>query len=73
MCLAIPLTIQKIEGKTAIGSANGIAQKIRIDFLPDCQVGDDVMVHAGFAIEKVDAQKAQETRELYQELFHALQ
>ena len=73
MCLAIPLTIQKIDGNTAIGSANGISQKIRIDFLPDCQVGDDVMVHAGFAIEKVDAQKAQETRELYQELFHALQ
>lgn len=73
MCLAIPLTIQKIEGKTAIGSANGISQKIRIDFLPDCQVGDDVMVHAGFAIEKVDAQKAEETRKLYQELFHALQ
>ena len=51
MCLAIPLTIEKIEGNTAIAGAHGISQTIRIDFIPDVQIGDEVMVHAGFAIE----------------------
>lgn len=73
MCLAIPLTIEKIEGNTAIASAHGISQTIRIDFIPDVQIGDEVMVHAGFAIEKVDSQEAQKTRDLYQEIFDAVQ
>ena len=46
MCLAIPLTIEEIQDKTAVASANGISQKIRIDFLPDIQIGDEVLVHA---------------------------
>lgn len=73
MCLAIPLTIEKIEGNTAIAGAYGISQTIRIDFIPNIQIGDEVMVHAGFAIEKVDSQQAQQTRDLYQEIFHAFQ
>ena len=64
MCLAIPLTIEKIEGNTAIDGAHGISQTIRIDFIPNVQIGDEVMVHAGFAIEKVDSQQAQQTRDL---------
>lgn len=73
MCLAIPLTIEKIEGNTAIAGSHGISQTIRIDFIPNVQIGDEVMVHAGFAIEKVDSQQAQQTRDLYQEIFHAFQ
>lgn len=72
MCLAIPLTIRSIEGKNAQAGAGGISQTIRIDFIPDCQIGDEVMVHAGFAIEKVDKVEAQKTRELYKELYDAL-
>ena len=68
-----PLTIEKIEGNTAISGAHGISQTIRIDFIPDVQIGDEVMVHAGFAIEKVDSQEAQKTRDLYQEIFNAFQ
>lgn len=73
MCLAIPLTIEKIEGNNAVAGANGLSQTIRIDFVPDIQVGDEVMVHAGFAIEKVDTQEAQKTRDLYKEIFDAVQ
>lgn len=72
MCLAIPLTIKKIEGNTAIGFAHGLSQKIRIDFIENVQVGDEVMVHAGFAIEKIDKKEAQKTREIYKEIFNAL-
>lgn len=72
MCLAIPLTILSIDGNSAQAGTGGISQTIRIDFLPNCQIGDEVMVHAGFAIEKVDKAEAQKTRNLYKELFDAL-
>lgn len=72
MCLAIPLTIEEIQDKTAVASANGISQKIRIDFLPDIQIGDEVLVHSGFAIEKIDKEEAMKTKEVYKELFDVI-
>ena len=53
MCLAIPLRIKEIEGLDAIGEREGITRKIRLDFLRDPKVGDYVIVHAGFAIERL--------------------
>ena len=73
MCLAVPLKIVSVDGKHAVGEAAGLSQSVRVDFIPDIVPGDYVMVHAGFAIEKVDSQQAQQTRDLYQEIFHAFQ
>lgn len=58
MCLAIPLKITNIEGKEAIGERDGVRRKIRVDFIKDAQVGDYVIVHAGFAIEKLSEEQA---------------
>ena len=53
MCLAIPFQIVKIEGNTAIAEAAGVQRKVRIDFIKEPKVGDFIIVHAGFAIEKM--------------------
>ena len=56
MCLAVPLRIVSVDGKWAVGQANGLTQNLRVDFLPGIAPGDYVMVHAGFAIEKLTPQ-----------------
>ena len=72
MCLAIPMKITKIDGLTATGEAGGLLQDIRIDFLEDVKSGDYVMVHAGFAIQKMTEQEALENLELLEEIRYAL-
>ena len=70
MCLAVPLKITKIEGKSAVGEAGGLSQNVRVDFIPDLAVGDYVMVHAGFAIERMSEQEALEGLDLLEGVFH---
>ena len=53
MCLAIPGKIIKINGEKAIADFRGIKKEINISFVK-AGVGDYVVVHAGFAIEKVE-------------------
>lgn len=74
MCLAVPLKIVSLEGdgKHAVGEAGGLTQNLRVDFLPDIAVGDYVMVHAGFAIEKLTPEQAAENLACIEEAIHAL-
>nr|WP_317401905.1 HypC/HybG/HupF family hydrogenase formation chaperone [uncultured Gemmiger sp.] len=74
MCLAVPLKIVSLEEdkKHAVGEAAGLTQKVRVDFLPDIAVGDYVMVHAGFAIEKLTPEQAAENLACIEEAIHAL-
>lgn len=72
MCLAVPLKIVLVDGKHAVGEAEGLTQTLRVDFLPDLKPGDYVMVHAGFAIEKLTEQQARENLACIQEAIDAL-
>ena len=72
MCLAMPMKISKIDGSLAQCEAGGLTQDIRIDFITDPQTGDYVMVHAGFAIEKMSEKEALENMELLEEIKNAL-
>lgn len=74
MCLAVPLKIVSLEGdgKHAVGEAAGLTQKVRVDFLPGIAEGDYVMVHAGFAIEKLTPEQAAENLACIEEAIHAL-
>ena len=72
MCLAIPLKLVEINGNTAIGEAMGMRREIRVDFIEDPQVGDYVIVHAGFAIERLPEQQAVEDLDAWEEVRHAL-
>lgn len=65
MCLAIPAKVAKLdEGNLATVDILGVTREISVDLTPQAQVGDYVLVHAGFAIEVVDEQFAQETIDL---------
>ena len=68
MCLAIPMKIKKIKGDFAEAETGGLARSINIQMLPHIQAGDYVIVHAGFAIEKIDSAKAKETLRLINEI-----
>lgn len=64
MCLAIPAKVKAIEGNLAIVDMMGNERKVGIALIPDLQIGQYVLVHAGFAIEVIDEQVAKETEEL---------
>ena len=72
MCLAVPLKLIEINGKEAVGDAMGVQRKIRVDFIPAPKIGDYVIVHAGFAIERLPEQQALEDLESWGELDEAL-
>ena len=61
MCLAIPAKVIKIEKTLAEVDMAGVKREVDVRFLEDTKVGDYVLVHAGFAIEKIDEKEAQET------------
>ncbi len=65
MCLAIPAQVvaREADGLATVNIL-GVTREISLDLTPTAQVGDFVLVHAGFAIEIVDEQTAQETIEL---------
>ncbi|MDP3057656.1 MAG: HypC/HybG/HupF family hydrogenase formation chaperone [bacterium] len=69
MCLAIPGKIKSIDIKThhATVSFNGIEKNINTEIV-DVAKGDYVIVHAGFAIEKLDKNEAEETLKLFKKI-----
>lgn len=68
MCLAIPMKILKVEGVTARARVSGLEKEIDVRFLKNPSPGDYVIVHAGFAIEKLDPDEARRTLELIDEI-----
>ena len=72
MCLAIPLQLVEIDGKIAVGEAMGMRREIRVDFIPEPKLGDYVIVHAGFAIERLPEQQALDDLEAWEEVRDAL-
>ena len=68
MCLAVPLKLVEINGKEAVGESMGLRRKIRVDFIEEPKTGEYVMVHAGFAIERVPEKQALEDLEAWSEL-----
>ena len=72
MCLAVPLKLIEINGNDAVGEAMGMTRKLRVDFIPEPKLGDYVIVHAGFAIERLPEEQALEDLETWEELDDAL-
>jgi hydrogenase expression/formation protein HypC len=67
MCLAIPSKITKIENNMAVIDVDGVRRECSLLLLEDAQVGDYVIVHAGFAISKIDEAAALDTLALLKE------
>ena len=68
MCLAIPFQLIEINGSAAVGEALGMRREIRVDFIPEPKIGDYVIVHAGFAIERLGETQALEDLEAWEEM-----
>lgn len=72
MCLAIPGKVLDIFETNGVRSGRvgfgGIVNQVCLDFVPEAQVGDYVIVHVGFAISTVDRQEAERTFEALQSM-----
>ena len=68
MCLAIPMRLIEIDGVTAVAEVDGVTRAGRLDLLPEAVLGDYVLIHAGLAIARVDAEHAEETLTLIRSL-----
>ena len=71
MCLGIPMKVLEIEGSEAVAEAGGIRKKIRLDLLEGVGLGDYVLIHTGYAIEKMHPEEAVETLELIKQVYRA--
>ena len=67
MCLAIPAKIENIDGTKAEVDIRGLKRKIGLQLMPDAKVGEFVLVHAGFAIQRIDPEEAEETYQLLED------
>ena len=70
MCLGIPMQIKTIDGYLAVCEAKGIERQVNLFMLQDetVQQGDFVMVHVGYAIQKMSEEEAHSAWELYDEV-----
>jgi hydrogenase expression/formation protein HypC len=72
MCLGIPGKIVQVWGDDffRMGKVDfgGITREISLAYVPDAQLGDHVIVHAGFALHTLDEEEAQETWRLLKEI-----
>ncbi|MBM3254711.1 MAG: HypC/HybG/HupF family hydrogenase formation chaperone [Candidatus Omnitrophica bacterium] len=68
MCLGIPMKIEKIQGEFAQVQSGSLKRQVNIQMLSSIKLGDYVIVHAGFAIEKLNSQKAKETLKIIHEI-----
>ncbi len=70
MCLAVPAkVIELLPDEMALIDLNGVQREISLMVLGgECEVGDYVLIHVGYAIEKIDEEEAARTLELFKEL-----
>jgi hydrogenase expression/formation protein HypC len=72
MCLGIPGRVIEIEKNVAKVEVGGLLRDISIELCPEVSVGEYVLIHTGFAIQKVDEQEAEETLELLRKMAEAI-
>jgi len=72
MCLGIPGKVIEIEKNVATVDVGGVLRDISLDLCQDVSVGEYVLIHTGFAIQKVDEEEAKETLDLLRQLAEAI-
>ncbi len=69
MCLAIPALVEELPAPgTAIVNLGGVRKEISLALVDDAAVGDYVIVHVGYALQKLDPEEAQRTLEAFAEM-----
>ena len=67
MCLAVPMKIIKINGTSAVVEAMGVEKTVDVSFIENPEINDKLIIHAGFAIEKLDPETAEEIEKTWEE------
>jgi len=75
MCLSIPSKIEKIdENNMATVDTMGVKRDISLDLMnDDVQIGDYILIHVGFAMNKIDKVEAEQSLKVYEEMVEAMQ
>jgi hydrogenase expression/formation protein HypC len=69
MCLAIPaLVVRRLEDEDAVIDAGGVEKRVSLALVPEAAAGDYVVVHAGYAISRLDPAEALQTLALFAEM-----
>ena len=74
MCLAVPMKITKIEGFQCTCEARGIEREVSLFMLQgeELEPGDNILVHVGYAIQKVSDREAEESWALFDQMLEAI-
>jgi len=68
MCLSVPMRVTEIQGERGLADIGGVSRQVDLRFLRDVNIGDYIIVHAGFALQKLDRREAEETLALLREM-----
>jgi hydrogenase expression/formation protein HypC len=68
MCLSVPGKVVEIQNNMAKVEVGGVLREVSMDVCPDAAVGDYVLIHTGFAIQKLDEKEALETLDLLKKM-----
>ena len=68
MCLAIPMKLISIKGNKGEVELSGVKKEISLDLLKEVKIGDYLIIHAGFAIEKLNEEEAKKTLTIWEEI-----
>ncbi len=72
MCLAIPVRVEQIlDDETALADIGGVRKEVNVTLIEDLAVGDYVILHVGYALNKIDPEEAERTLQLFSELDEA--
>ena len=68
MCLAVPMKVLEIKGGAGRVELGGVERKVNLELLREVNTGDYVIVHAGFAIQKLDKEEAEKTLSILRDM-----
>ena len=74
MCLAVPLKIVELntDKTSAVAERDGVRRTVNVSFIKEPRIGEYVIVHAGFAIERIAQKQAEDVMSSYRELMDEL-
>ena len=73
MCLAIPMKVVEVNENKGIVETGGILKSVDMSLVPQVQAGDYVIVHAGFAIERMNEAEARNTLDLFDDMIRLME
>ncbi len=68
MCLAVPMKLIKRDGDIGVVELGGVTREVSLMMMPDARVGEYLIIHAGFAIQRLDEEEARQTLELFRQM-----